>query len=285
MQTVDFFPPMVDDPYLFGQIAAANALSDIYAMGARPRLAMNLLAYPACLPPEAVRAILAGGADKVREADAVLAGGHTIQDNEPKYGLCVTGFAHPGQILSNAAACPGDVLLLTKPLGTGILNTAAKADLLTDAEIRTAADSMAQLNRKAAEALQGCEAHACTDVTGFGLLGHAYEMASASGVSIRLFSGEVPYFEKAADLAQLGILPAGVYSTYDYLEGKVSWHNGVQRYMRDIMADPQTSGGLLISLPPAQAGSLLSYLTEEVTPWARIIGEVSEKQAMPILVE
>lgn len=284
VQTVDFFPPMVDDPYMFGQIAAANALSDVYAMGGVPKLAMNLLCYPTCLPPETVRAILAGGADKVLEAGAVLAGGHTIQDNEPKYGLCVSGFVNPSRILSNAGARPGDKLLLTKPVGVGVLNTAAKADVITEEEFRPAMESMAALNRKPAELLEGREVHSCTDITGFGLLGHACEMAQGSGVTIRLFSELTPYLPKAAELAQMGILPAGVYNNYDYMEGKVQWNDSVPRHLRDLLADPQTSGGLLIALPPKEADALLP-LMRELTPWAALVGEATEQGPFPLIVE
>lgn len=284
VQTVDFFPPMVDDPYLFGQIAAANALSDIYAMGGTPKLAMNLLCFPASLGPEVVHAILAGGADKVKEAGAVLAGGHTIQDNEPKYGLCVSGFVDPRKLLLNSGAQPGDALLLTKPLGTGVLNTAAKADLLTAEEFAIATETMAALNRRAAEALEGFQIHACTDITGFGLLGHAYEMAAGSGVSIRLSAGEVPLLPKAAEMAKMGILPAGVYRNFEWLEKKVSYSDGVPRHCRDLMADPQTSGGLLVSLPESQADALLARLLA-VTPWARRIGVVTKQEASALIVE
>lgn len=284
VQTVDFFPPMVDDPYMFGQIAAANALSDVYAMGGVPKLCMNLLCYPNCLPPEAVRDILAGGADKVMEAGAVLAGGHTIQDNEPKYGLCVSGFVNPSKILSNAGARPGDKLLLTKPLGVGVLNTAAKADLITQEEFRPAMESMAALNRKAAELLEGREIHSCTDITGFGLLGHACEMAQGSGVTIRLYTGETPYFPKAAELAKMGILPAGVYNNYDYMDGKVQWSDSAPRHLRDLLADPQTSGGLLIACPPEEAEELLPRL-KELTPWAALVGEATDGGKFPLIVE
>lgn len=284
VQTVDFFPPMVDDPYMFGQIAAANALSDVYAMGGVPKLCMNLLCYPNCLPPSAVQAILAGGADKVMEAGAVLAGGHTIQDNEPKYGLCVSGFVNPGKILSNASAHIGDKLLLTKPLGVGVLNTAAKADLITQEEFRPAMESMAALNRKPAELLEGREIHSCTDVTGFGLLGHACEMAQGSGVTIRLYTSETPYLPKAEELAKMGILPAGVYNNYDYMEGKVQWSENAPRHLRDLLADPQTSGGLLIACPPKVAEALLPLL-RELTPWASVVGEVAEQGPFPLIVE
>ena len=277
VQTVDFFPPVVDDPYLFGQIAAANALSDIYAMGATPTLAMNLLCFPACLPPQTVSQILAGGADKVREAGATLAGGHTIEDDEPKYGLCVSGLAHPGRILKNCGAHSGDLLILTKPLGTGILTTAAKAGLLSEAEFAPAAQSMAALNKAAAQVLSRYEVHACTDVTGFGLLGHAYEMAYGSGVTIRLFSSRFPILPKARELAEMGVLPAGVYGTKAYLEDKVQANAGVARVLQDIAADPQTSGGLLAAVPARDAEQLLAGLLT-VCPGSAIIGQAAKRR-------
>ena len=189
---MDFFPPVVDDPYDFGRVAAANALSDVWAMGGAPRLCMNLLAVPVCLPAEAVRAILAGGADKVAEAGAVLAGGHSIQDDEPKYGLCVTGFAPVEDVLRNSTAREGDLLVLTKPLGTGILTTAAKAELLSEAAAGELVETMALLNRWAWEAMMPLRPNACTDITGFGLVGHTLEMARGSGLTARLWAGEVP---------------------------------------------------------------------------------------------
>ena len=198
IETVDFFTPIVDDPYLFGQIAAANALSDVYAMGGVPKLAMNLLCVPSCLPLDTVRAILEGGHDKAVEAGCVIAGGHTIQDDEPKYGLCVTGFVHPQHILKNIGAQPGDVLVLTKALGVGVITTALKAALADDSARDAAYASMAALNAKAAQAVREVEnVHACTDVTGFGLLGHSYEMASGSGVTVRLHGAALPLLPQA----------------------------------------------------------------------------------------
>ena len=209
IQTVDFFTPIVDDPYMFGQIAAANALSDVYAMGGVPKLAMNLLCVPNCLSLVTVRKILEGGHDKAVEAGCVIAGGHTIEDNEPKYGLCVTGFVHPDRILKNVGAQPGDVLVLTKPLGTGVLTTAAKAGLLEPKQIEEMTMHMATLNAKAGVAVQATEhVHACTDITGFGLLGHCYEMASGSGVTIRLKGDALPLMSGAADMAKMGLSPA-----------------------------------------------------------------------------
>ena len=285
IQTVDFFPPMVDDTYAFGQIAAANALSDIYAMGAKPSLAMNLLCYPTCLAQETVQAILAGGYEKVKEAGAVIAGGHTIQDPEPKYGLCVSGFADPAKILRNSGAQPGDLLILTKPLGIGVMTTAAKADLLTAAEFSPAIESMSMLNRAACECMLRFPVHACTDVTGFGLLGHALEMGLGSGASIRLFSDALPLLPKARELAEMGILPAGAYENMRYMQGKVTYRGKVARVLRDLIADPQTSGGLLIALSAAPARKLCERLANEVTPWARIVGEVVDHGETTVIVE
>lgn len=218
IETVDFFTPIVDDPYLFGQIAAANALSDVYAMGGEPKLAMNLLCVPNCLPKEDIRAILEGGHAKAVEAGCVIAGGHTIQDNEPKYGLCVTGFVHPDRILKNVGAQPGDVLVLTKPLGSGVLTTAIKADLISPAARDAVYAHMATLNKKAGNAVRSAKnVHACTDVTGFGLLGHSYEMASGSGVTIRLHGATLPLMDEARDMAEMGIIPAGAYRNMDYV--------------------------------------------------------------------
>lgn len=266
---------MVDDPYLFGQIAAANALSDIYAMGAAPTLAMNLLCYPSCLPPDAVRAILAGGADKVREAGAIIAGGHTIEDSEPKYGLCVSGFAHPARVLKNIGAQTGDVLILTKPLGVGILTTAQKADMADAGAFALAVQSMSALNRTAAEIAARYPVHACTDVTGFGLLGHAFEMADGSQRSIRLFCEELPLLPTVCELAQMGVIPAGAYANGEYLQPHVALES-LPRHLRDILCDPQTSGGLLLCVPQAHAGELLRELQAQL-PQARIIGEVLEQ--------
>jgi selenide,water dikinase len=284
VQTVDFFPPVVDDPYLYGQIAAANALSDIYAMGAKPTLAMNLLCYPSCLAQETVQAILAGGYDKVKEAGAVIAGGHTIQDSEPKYGLCVSGFIDPKKILKNNGAKAGDILILTKALGTGILTTAAKA-LLTDEEtFSAAAQSMATLNKLAAETACAFHINACTDITGFGLLGHTNEMASSSNLTAHIFSQEIGILPKAADFADMGIIPAGAYANSDYLKDKVVFRESVRRVTRDLLFDPQTSGGLLFSVPKKDADELLARLIQ-CTPCARIIGEMTEQEQTSLVVE
>ena len=231
IETVDFFTPIVDDPYLFGQIAAANALSDVYAMGGVPKLAMNLLCVPSCLPLDTVRAILEGGHDKAVEAGCVIAGGHTIQDDEPKYGLCVTGFVHPQHILKNIGAQPGDVLVLTKALGVGVITTALKAAL---------AD---------------------------------YEMASGSGVTVRLHGAALPLLPQAEELADMGIVPGGAYRNRDYVKPHLRVLDGAQRARLDLAADPQTSGGLLVSIPRADAEELLEKL-HAFAPWSAIVGEV-----------
>lgn len=274
IETVDFFTPIVDDPYLFGQIAAANALSDVYAMGGVPKLAMNLLCVPSCLPLDTVRAILEGGHDKAVEAGCVIAGGHTIQDDEPKYGLCVTGLVHPQHILKNIGAQPGDVLVLTKPIGSGVLTTAIKADLISEAARNAVYAHMATLNKKAGEALRQVEGvHACTDVTGFGLLGHSFEMAEGSGVTIRLHGSALPLMDEARDMAEMGIIPAGAYRNMDYVKPQLTVLPSAQRALLDLAADPQTSGGLLISLPREQAEKLLALL-HPFAPWSAIVGEV-----------
>ena len=275
IQTVDFFPPMVDDPYLFGQVAATNALSDIYAMGGDPALALNLICFPSCLDTKVLEEILAGGYSKVKEAGAVIAGGHSIADPTPKYGLCVTGFAHPSQVLSNSTAKNGDVLILTKPLGVGIMNTAAKAELLSAAQLKLMGETMTMLNKYAKEAANGLTINACTDVTGFGLLGHTYEMAKGSRKTITLTTNNLPVIPDALEFAGMGILPEGMYHNLDFLQDKVKIPTTIAQNMQDVLMDPQTSGGLLFSLPEKDAKTLLSRL-EAVTPWARIIGHVTD---------
>jgi selenide,water dikinase len=284
IQTVDFFPPMVDDPYTFGQIAATNALSDIYAMGGNPAIAMNLLCFPSCLDPSIMHDILSGGYSKVQEAGAIIAGGHTISDPTPKYGLCVTGFAHPSEILTNSNAKTGDVLVLTKPLGIGILNTATKAELLTAAEIKEVTKVMTELNRYAKESFANLQVNACTDITGFSLIGHGYEMASGSNKSIEIFSNKVPMLSKALEYAKMGIIPEGMYNNQDYLKDIFRCSSNVPQEMQDVLLDPQTSGGLLISMPEKDAKEYLSRM-ECYTPWTRIIGEVTDKKDFSIIIK
>ena len=261
VQTVDFFPPVVDDPYDFGRIAAANALSDVYAMGGEPKIAMNLLAIPACLGPEVAGAILAGGAEKAAEAGAVIAGGHSIEDAEPKYGMCVTGFVHPAHILTNSGARPGDLLVLTKPLGTGILTTAAKAELLEPPEIRAMTEQMAALNRGARDAMVPLEPHACTDVTGFGLLGHLKELTQGSRLSAELWADQIPLLPRALELAREGIIPAGAYRNRTFVGEDVRFRAQIPLALTDLLFDPQTAGGLLISIPEDRCTPLLRRLS------------------------
>lgn len=283
IQTVDFFPPMVDDPYTFGQIAATNALSDIYAMGGNPAVAMNLLCFPSCLDPSIMHDILSGGYNKISEAGAVVAGGHTIADPTPKYGLCVTGFAHPNEILTNSNAKTGDVLVLTKPLGIGILNTATKAELLSSTKIRELTNVMTTLNKYAKESLKGLIVNSCTDVTGFSLIGHGYEMASGSDKTIELFTNSIPILSDALEYAKMGIIPEGMYNNLDYLQDFFKCKNNISQEMQDILLDPQTSGGLLLSMPEKDALEFLSRM-ELYNPWTRIIGQVTAKQDYSILV-
>ena len=237
VQTVDFFPPIADDPYLFGQIAATNALSDVYAMGGEPKLCLNIMAIPESMPKEAVHQLLRGGYDKVYEAGALITGGHSILDEEPKYGLAVTGFVHPDRVLTNSGARPGDVLLLTKPLGIGVLTTAAKADMASPAAVALAQQLMTTLNKSARDAMVQYRVHACTDVTGFGLLGHACEMAQGSGVELELRVEDIDLIPEAVELARMGILPAGMYRNRAFAEGEVD--AGVTELCKqDLLYDP-----------------------------------------------
>ena len=272
VQTVDFFPPIHDDPYTFGQIAATNALSDVYAMGGEPKLALNLLCVPESMPRQAVHDLLRGGYDKVYEAGALIAGGHSILDDEPKYGLCVTGFVHPDRVLTNSGAKPGDVLLLTKPLGIGVLTTAAKAGLTSPAGQELAVRLMTTLNKAARDAMVKYRVHACTDVTGFGLLGHACEMAQGSGVSITLRVADVDLIGEAVELASQGILPEGMYRNRSFAEPEVD-PGETPLCQQDVLYDPQTAGGLLIAVDPADADALYTEL-QACVPSAQRIGAV-----------
>ena len=263
VQTVDFFPPIDDDPYTFGAIAAANALSDVYAMGGEPKLALNIMAVPEDLPREAVHAILRGGYDKVYEAGALITGGHSILDPEPKYGLAVTGFVHPDRLLTNSGAKPGDVLFYTKPLGTGVMTTAQRADLLPEGAIKRVQEMMMTLNRSARDIMVNYNIHACTDVTGFGMLGHLVEMATGSDVQIRLQVDEVAFYDEAAELARMGILPAGMYRNRNFAEPHVE-AGDTPLHLQDLLYDPQTSGGLLIAADPADADRLWEALQDAV---------------------
>lgn len=278
IQTLDFFPPMVDDPFLFGQIAAANALSDIYAMGGEPKTALNIVAWPNCVNPEILGKILAGGADKVKEAGAVLAGGHSIQDDVPKYGLSVTGFVHPDRIYTNCGARPGDVLLLTKPLGTGLVNTASKAGMASEQAEREAAQVMTELNREAAECMRECRIHACTDVTGFGLAGHGSEMGEGSGVTLEVSLKALPVQKEAPVYARMGLVPEGSYRNREFLKGKILIR-AKECWAEDLLFDPQTSGGLLVSVDEENGEKLAEVCRKRGVRYPfRKIGRVKEKE-------
>lgn len=277
VQSVDFFTPVVDDPATFGRIAAANALSDLYAMGARPLTALNLVGFPNCLDREVLVEILKGGAEKLAEAGATLVGGHTVEDDEPKYGLAVTGLVDPAKMVSTLGAKPGDLLVLTKPLGTGILATALKGEVITAEQMGEAILSMQTLNRAASEAMLEVGVHACTDITGFGLLGHAIEMAEASRVGLVIEAGALHVFPLVLDMAAIGLVPAGSYHNREHYLPRVVNRDLLQPELVDILADPQTSGGLLIAVAPEREDALHAALaTRAVTGWT--IGRVSDEQ-------
>lgn len=274
IQTLDFFTPIVDDPYMFGQIAAANSLSDVYAMGGVPTVAMNIVGFPNCLDIQILGDILKGGADKVKEAGALLVGGHTIEDSEPKYGLSVSGLVHPDKVLANTGAKPGDVLVLTKPIGIGVMNTAIQGELISEDELASVTHVMATLNKAAAEGMLQVHVNGCTDITGFGLIGHCIEVAEGSGVTIELYADQIPVLKGAETYASMGLVPAGAYRNKEYFEGRVRILPEVDETTADLLYDPQTSGGLLVSLPEVEAQQLLEiYRTTMQTEYA-IVGRV-----------
>lgn len=275
IQTVDFFTPIVDDPYWFGQIAAANALSDVYAMGGEPKTAMNLVAFPLKeMDLSILRQILEGGIEKMKEAGVVLVGGHSVEDSELKYGLSVTGFVHPDRVLVKGGLKSGDRLILTKPLGTGVINTAIKADMAGPELIDRITRLMAELNRDAAHVMAGFPVHACTDITGFGLLGHLAEMILNTGHGILLRAGDVPIMPEAIEFAGMGLLPAGAYKNKEFRLSMVESSPGLDSLMVDLFFDPQTSGGLLIAISEEHAARLLDSLIDKGVTQSRIIGEV-----------
>jgi selenide,water dikinase len=281
IQTMDFFPPVVDDAYAFGAIAAANALSDVYAMGGEVLLALNLAAWRDDLPLELLSDIFRGAADKVAEAGAVIAGGHTITDNEPKFGLSVTGMVHPDRIIKKAGACVGDVLVLTKPLGTGLITTAGKNGVASDAHLQNAMDWMTRLNRGAAQAMQQIGIKCATDITGYGLLGHAYEIADVSDVGLRLHADALPVIDGALEYARQKQIPGGAGRNKLYLQDKVQFARELSEDLCEIFFDPQTSGGLLIAVPAAQLDTLTRALTSRgAACW--VIGEVIDGQGIYI---
>ena len=278
VQTVDFFTPIVDDPFTFGQVAVANALSDVYAMGGTPLTGMNLVAFPIkTLPSSVLKEILLGGLSKMQEAGVALVGGHTIEDPEIKYGLAVTGLIHPKKILTNAKAKAGDKLILTKALGTGIVATALKGGMASAEAIRKIVESMVTLNRTASESMKKFGTHACTDITGFSFLGHALEMAAASQVGLVIHSKDVPVFPEAMEYARMGLIPGGAHSNRDFFSCKVEIHSDVPSLLMDIFYDPQTSGGLLISVPSSEAEKLVEALKKEGLNPSAVVGEVVEE--------
>ena len=277
VHTLDFFTPIVDDAYFFGQIAAANAMSDIYAMGGTPISAMNIVCFPCSLDMNLLVRILQGGLDKIHEAGAVLLGGHTVDDEEPKYGLAVTGRVNPERILTCTGAEPGDLLLLTKPLGTGILATALKGDFLSEAEMEEAVKGMAGLNLSASQAALGAGAHACTDLTGFGLLGHILNMLPQQGLDCEIHTSRLPIYPRVIEMAEMGMIPAGAHKNRDFIGERVVLSEQVDEITIDLINDPQTSGGLLVALPP-EGLKAFSELLDNTNEWAQIgsFGENAE---------
>ncbi|HLK21899.1 MAG TPA: selenide, water dikinase SelD, partial [Bryobacteraceae bacterium] len=275
VQTVDFFSPVVDDPYTFGAIAAANALSDVYAMGGRPISALSVLAWPANGDEEVLAEIVKGGAEKVQEAECAILGGHSVADNEIKFGYAVTGLIHPDRIKTNAGARPGDVLLFTKKIGTGVISTALKRGMTKESDVKGAEQSMLTLNKAACEAMLGFDVHGCTDVTGFGLIGHAREMALASKVTLEIDTGKLQFLSGALEYAKQGAIPGGLKNNREFASYCVEGQTDVD----DLLYDPQTSGGLLISLSEEDAAGL-----ERKFPAAYRIGRVTERQKKPIRI-
>lgn len=275
VQTLDFFTPVVDDPYMFGQIAAANSLSDVYAMGGRPLTVMNIACFPAKnMDTGELRLILKGALDKVNESGALLVGGHSVEDDELKFGLSVTGVVHPDRIFANRGARPGDLIILTKPLGTGIIATGIKAGFCPEPLAKEAARVMAFLNMDAASATNGMEIHACTDVTGFGLIGHMTEVAKASRVGMRLKPDSIPVFKGLESLSNMGMIPGGLYANREYFGCFVHVSQGVDQIIQDVIYDPQTSGGLLIFVMAGDAEKLLERINDTGISQASVIGEV-----------
>ena len=284
IQTLDFFTPVVDDPYLFGQIAAANALSDIYAMGGTAKVAMNIVAFPNCLSPSVLGDIMKGGADKVAESGALLIGGHSIQNDVPLYGLSVTGFVHPEKIQKNYGAKEGDILIITKQVGTGIVSTAAKVDMASKEACEEAIKVMTTLNRLPKEIMDNYPVHACTDVTGFGLLGHGIEMAEPSEVSFELYADEIPYVTESMSLAEMGMIPEGAYKNKKYFDSKVDL-SGVKEVYGDLLFDPQTSGGLLYAVEAKYGEEIIKALKgSSLATEVAIIGKVVPKKEKLIYV-
>lgn len=279
VQTVDFFTPIVNDAYLFGQIAAANSLSDIYAMGGEPLIALNLVMFNPEIGLDVLKKILLGGRDKIEESGAIIAGGHTVEDKEPKYGFSVTGLVHPNKFISNSNAKIGDKLVLTKPVGTGILATALKGELVEEEDIMEAINSIRTLNKDASLVMREVGVNSCTDITGFGFLGHLMEMLLASGVSAVIWADAVPKFERVFEFAEMGLVPAGACSNRKYVGNRVQFSSKVNEIDQDILFDPQTSGGLLISVSADRCDDLVNELKKQNVSTRTVIGEIMDGEA------
>lgn len=277
--TVDFFTPITDDPYEFGSVAAANSLSDVYAMGGRPLVALNVVGFPAALAAEMLGDVLRGGYDKAAEANCLIVGGHTVDDNEPKYGLSVVGLVEPGKQVSNAGAQPGDALVLTKPIGTGIITTGCKAGVAPPGSVETAVETMATLNRAPSEAMMEVGVNACTDITGFGLMGHLIGMLRASGVSARISASAVPVLPGVAELLEQGVAPGGTHRNQAGVEDCVDWDESLTEDDKLLLCDAQTSGGLLISVPEARLPQLLAALESRAVATRAVVGSVGDGAA------
>ena len=284
MQTVDLFPPIVDDPWSFGAIAAANAFSDVYAMGGKPLLAMNLVCFPRDLPVDILGEIMKGAADKAKEAGVLIVGGHTLDDQEPKYGMAVTGLVEPGRQVTNASARAGDLLVLTKPLGTGIITTAGKESVADAATLERAIEVMSALNRDPSEAMTEVGVNACTDVTGFGLLGHLKTMVEASGVTARVRFSLTPLIEGTWDLVQQGIAPGGTHRNLHSVNPVVAWGSQISNEAKLVLCDAQTSGGLLMSVPAGKVDDLMAAMSRRGVSGVVVIGEVVERRESEIEV-
>ena len=281
IQTLDFFPPVVDDPYDYGAIAAANAMSDVYAMGGQVVLALNICGFPPDMDPAIVAEILRGGAEKVAEAGGVLAGGHTLDDKEPKYGLAVMGIVHPDRVLTKAGAQPGDVLVLTKPLGVGIITTALKGEVADPSHVAAAVETMKKLNRDATRLIQQVGVHACTDITGFALLGHGYEMAEKSGVRLRFDVDKLPFLDGAIQYAEDWLFPGGSCRNQSAYKQWVDFAPDISEEMQMLLFTPETSGGLLVAVPPEKLDALIALFAGEGHPcW--IVGEVVEGRGIEV---
>lgn len=285
IQTLDFFTPVVDDPYTFGKIAATNALSDVYAMGGEPILAMNIVCFPNCLDMKILGEILRGGQEKVAESGAVLVGGHSVEDTEPKYGLSITGIVSPDRVLTNSGSKIGDVLVLTKPLGTGILNTAFKGGIISDHHYNSSIVVMEHLNKYAASVFDRFTINAVTDITGFGLIGHLIEMAKGSQKTFQIDSSKIPVIDGVLEYAEMGIIPAGMYRNKEFFDSDIRITNTIDNSLIDVLYDPQTSGGLLISIPERESSTLIDQLKKVGCLSYEIIGKVSERKEKYIELE